>query len=51
MPVILDEGLSCDLLGIFVYLAAVLLFKVGNDTFLILQVNHIHGLRAGPARC
>lgn len=51
MPVILDEGLSSDLLGIFVYLAAVLLFKVGNDTFLILQVNHIHGLRAGPARC
>lgn len=51
MPVILDEGLSCDLLGIFVYLAAVLLFKVGNDTFLILQVNHIHGLRAGPVRC
>lgn len=51
MPVILDDGLSSDLLGIFVYLAAVLLFKVGNDTFLILQVNHIHGLRVGPVRC
>lgn len=51
MPVILDEGLSCDLFGTFVYLAAVLLFTVGNDTFLILQVNHIHSLRVGPVRC